>query len=135
MDGDDPPRHDRIDCSKGRWVMEYYYIVGTDTAIRRSGRVVQQPVFDGPHTDESEAHTVAGQLIVAGNYEVISSPHKTRDAARQEYNHQLAVGGMGGAPVGAGGALVPRYKLKTDKRTPLAEAKYQQKVEKEQAWT
>ena len=108
--------------------MEYYYIVGSDCAIRRSGKVVQQPVFDGPHNDENDAYTVASRIVVAGEYQVISSPHGNREKARQEFNHEQALEG------GAGKALVNRWRLEPKKRSDLAAAKAQRKLETEQAW-
>ena len=49
----------------------YYYITGTDCAVRKSGSVRQVELFDGPHSTPEAAHEVARQMIVAGNYEVV----------------------------------------------------------------
>src|SRR4030042_4119246 len=101
---------------------QFFYIAGTDCAVRRRGKVKQQEIFDGPHSDEGEAHEVARQLIVAGDYEVISSPHKQRDLARQEYNHSL------GLKVGACTAVGNKYKLKPKTDADL------EKDESKSAW-
>lgn len=84
---------------------EYYYIAGTDVAVRKSGKVRQQPVFDGPHRTEEEAHDVARRIIVAGHYEILAFPTASRETARQMYNHQLAM------QVGAGSAVVNKARL------------------------
>ncbi len=54
---------------------EFYYIVGRDCAVRRTGKTVIQDVFDGPHADESDPHTVATSIIATGDYKIIASQY------------------------------------------------------------
>jgi hypothetical protein len=102
---------------------EYFYIAGRDTAVRRSGRVVIQDVFDGPHPDETEAHSVAASMIASGDYKVISSPYRDRERARQTYSHDLALSTDGGRPVGAAAAVQSKFKLRTEKQSTKDERK------------
>ncbi len=84
---------------------EYFYITGNDCAVRRSGKVKQQEVFDGPHNSPEDAHGVAKDLIVAGEYEVKMYETPDRDKARQMHNHEL------GLKVGAGAATANKMRL------------------------
>jgi hypothetical protein len=84
---------------------EYFYIAGNDCAVRRSGKVKQQEVFDGPHNSPEDAHSVAKDMIVAGEYDVLTFDTPDRDKARQQYNHNIAL------KIGAGAATANKMKL------------------------
>ncbi len=103
---------------------DYYYIVGTDCVVRKSGKTRQQDIFDGPHNTEEEAHEVARQIVVTGHYEVKTFDTPSRDVARQTYNHDLAF------QVGAGQATCNKYRLQPKGTT----AKDIRKAEKDAAW-
>lgn len=103
---------------------DYFYIVGNDVAVRKSGRVRQQEIFDGPHNTEEEAHGVAKDIVVAGEYEVLAFDTPTRDVARQQYNHQLAT------KIGAGAATANKFRLQPKGTT----TKDLLKKEKDDAW-
>jgi hypothetical protein len=62
-------------------------------------------LFDGPHNSEDEAHQVAQQIVVAGNYEVLPFDTPSRDHARQMYNHNLSLS------VGGAAAVTNKYRL------------------------
>lgn len=102
---------------------EYYYIAGRDTAVRRSGRVIIQDVFDGPHADEADAHSVAASMIASGDYKVIASPYRDRERARQTYSHDLALSTDGGRPIGAAAAVGNKHKLRSEKQSTKDERK------------
>jgi hypothetical protein len=103
---------------------DFFYIVGNDIAVRRSGKVKQQDCFDGPHNSEEEAHEVAKQIVVAGEYEVLPFDTPSRDVARQTYNHNLAL------KIGAGAATANKFRLQPKGTT----TKDLLKQEKDDAW-
>lgn len=106
----------------------YYYITGRDLCVRRSGRTLIQDVFDGPHPDESTAHSVATSIIASGDYKIIESPYKNRDVARQTYNHDLSLSQVDGKPVGAAAAVQNKFRLQPKNDSQRA------KDEKKAAW-
>lgn len=103
---------------------DYYYIVGNDCAVRKSGKVRQQEIFDGPHNTEEEAHDVARQIVVAGEYKVLPFDTPSRDVARQQHNHNLSL------EIGAGAATANKFRLQPKGTTP----KDILKAEKDAAW-
>jgi len=106
----------------------YYYITGRDCCVRRSGKTAIQDVFDGPHPDESTAHSVAISIIASGDYKIIESQYKNRDVARQTYNHELSLSQVGGQSVGAAAAVQNKFRLQPKNDTQKA------KDEKKAAW-
>ena len=115
----------------GAMAIEFYYIVGKDCAIRKSGRVSVLDVFDGPHSDESEAHSVAASMIASGDYRVIASSYRDRERARQTYNHEFALSSTdSGKPVGAARAVQNKYRLR---EKPVSE-RQRIKSERDAAW-